>query len=90
MKLALIIGVAAVGFSGPAFAIPVFEGPVGAAHEILRQLSPEGDDGLYRGEYKGEQIQDLADDEEESSEDTFRCRVMAIVGSPIKCVSSTP
>ena len=108
MRLTVLVGVAVVGLSMPAFASTGEFGPsapaagqivplpmqlatsaydeLGIAHEIFRRLNlEEGEQALYQAEYRAFMAEEMADLEEEYTEENFKCRFLAVIGAPIKC-----
>lgn len=61
-------------------------------YEIFRRLGMEEEGGrvIKEGQYRGERAADIADLPDEETDQYFRCRVMALVNAPVKCVIIHP
>ncbi|MCC6983244.1 MAG: hypothetical protein IT535_08235 [Bauldia sp.] len=87
MKIALALGTAIFAFAAaPAVAAPAYDGAWGAAHEVLGRMLGSSE-SVYFGENKAREAADLVDLEEESTEETFRCRFARLIYAEQQCLN---
>jgi hypothetical protein len=88
MKLALVLATTSVAFAAaPATAAPAFEGPMAVLQDIMEEVfDKEASESLYEADRKAYDGAALIDLEEESTEETFRCRLTTLLNTRAECL----